>query len=514
MTPTEVGVVVIAILYFLFALDDLVFDVVFWIGKAWGWWHRAPVRLSALRAVSERRIAIVTPAWKEDDVIARMLLYNLPRIDYRRYDYWIGTYQNDPETRREVDTVRALYPNVRTVITDHDGPTSKADCVNTVLQAIVAHEQRAGLRYDLVVFHDVEDLVHPQELRLLNWFFHTDNADFVQLPVLSTPPCWYDFVAGTYIDEFAEAYMKNMFVRERVWGFVPSAGVATCVRRSVIDQLVDERNGTPFAINSLTEDYDLGLGLAVQGRVTRYLHQHVQLDDADAGTPELIATWAPFPQTFRTAARQRTRWMAGIVFQGWEHWGWPKGLSWLLAHDRRGPAGYLVVLAGYLLFLYFVAYEWMRVFHDRNLPPVLEEPWFGWLFGIGLFFMLNRLAQRAIATGQLYGVGQAMLSMFRTPFSNLVNMVATVRAAHQYATSRRTGIPMSWDKTEHSLPPQVGAQMRLGERLIEERKLTAQQLVLALREQREQGGQLGAILVKQGTVSRDDIDTLVRSTTA
>ena len=71
---------------------------------------------------------------------------------------------------------------------------------------------------------------------------------------------------------------------------------------------------------------------------------------------------------------------------------------------------------------------------------------------------------------------------------------------------------MSWDKTEHSLPPQVGAQMRLGERLIEENKLTTQQLVLALKQQREHGGQLGAILVNQGVVSRDDIEIIVNST--
>jgi adsorption protein B len=105
-----------------------------------------------------------------------------------------------------------------------------------------------------------------------------------------------------------------------------------------------------------------------------------------------------------------------------------------------------------------------------------------------------------------------MLAIFRTPFSNIVNIVATMRATFQYIRSRRTGIPMSWDKTEHSLPPQVSAQMRLGERLIEERKLTTQQLVLALKRQREHGGQLGTILVNQGVVSRDDVEIIVKAT--
>jgi bacteriophage N4 adsorption protein B len=106
------------------------------------------------------------------------------------------------------------------------------------------------------------------------------------------------------------------------------------------------------------------------------------------------------------------------------------------------------------------------------------------------------------------------LSIIRTPFSNIVNFVATFRATTQYFRSRRTGIPMSWDKTEHSLPPQVGATLRLGERLIDEKKLTTQQLVVALREQREKGGQIGAILVRQGVVTKDDVETIVRKTQA
>jgi len=250
----------------------------------------------------------------------------------------------------------------------------------------------------------------------------------------------------------------------------------------------------------------------VQGRPTRYLHQYVKSSDEPNAPDELIATWAPFPQTFKTAVRQRTRWMAGIVFQGWEHWGWPKGLTWILAHDRRGPAGYLVVLAGYILVVYYAGYQWIKTFSRPELPDLVQNQWFQWLFWIGFLFMLNRLLQRALATGRLYGFWQAILAIFRTPFSNIVNLVATMRAAFQYTRSRRTGIPMSWDKTEHSLPPQVGAQMRLGERLIEERKLTTQQLVLALKQQREHGGQLGAILVNQGVVSRDDIEIIVRKT--
>jgi adsorption protein B len=513
VSALEWCVVALFAFYVVFAIDDLVVDVTYWFGRLIGKFKRPVVRYEQLRAVTEWRVAIVTPAWREHDVIARMLLYNLPRIDYQRFDYWVGTYPNDQATQAEVDRVRAVHPNVRKVVTDREGPTSKADCLNAVLRAIAEHERAEGIRYDFLLFHDAEDLIHPLELLLLNAYFHAEpDVDFVQLPVLSTPPRWYDFVAGTYIDEFAEMYFKNMHVRQWLTGFVPSAGVATGVRRSVIDQLMEERNGVPLATNSLTEDYDLGLGLAVGGRRTRYLMQQVRVRDEKERADQLVATWAPFPHTFRTAVRQRTRWMAGIVYQGWEHWGWPRGLGlkWILAHDRRGPLGYVVVLAGYVLLLFLIGRTWIRTFMDPTLPEVLGEPWVGVIFWIGLFFMLNRLLQRALAVDSLYGIRQALLAVVRTPFSNLVNMTAALRATGQYFRSRATGIPMSWDKTEHSLPPEVRATMRLGEVLIEERRITTQQLVRALREQRNTGEQLGTILVQQGAVTRDDLETLIK----
>jgi adsorption protein B len=504
------AVLVIAAFYVVFAADDLVFDITYWLGRLNGWWHREPVPLQSLDAEPPRKIAVMIPAWHEADVIASMLTYNLGRIDYGRYDVWVGTYLNDPDTQREVAKVAAFAPNVRWVVTDHDGPTSKADCMNTIVDGLRRHEVETGEPYDLLVMHDPEDIVHPLEFKLTNWFFAHNDVDFVQLPVLSTAPPAYDFVAGTYIDEFAEMYAKNMYVRQKLTPFVPSAGVATTMRRSALEELIDETGGLPFAVNSLTEDYDLGLKMAIADRRTTFLSQAVRIPEDEEGKKtrdELIATWAPFPSTFQTAVRQRTRWMSGIVFQAWEHWKWPGtfGLKWVLAHDRRGPLGYLVVLAGYLLVLALVGYVWVRTFYDPTLPPVLQHPAFGTLFFVGLFLMCNRLLQRAIAVNRFYGVGQALLAIFRTPFSNLVNMVASFRAAWRYWQSRATGKPMTWDKTAHAIPPVVARQLRIGERLVLAGKITPQQLMLALGAQRRRARPLGQILVEQGAISDRDL---------
>jgi adsorption protein B len=512
-------VLVVAALYLLFAIDDLIFDVTYWIGRLNGWWQRDPVPLEALEQVPPGKVAVLIPAWQEADVIGGMLTYNLGRIDYPRYDIWVGTYPNDPDTQREVAKVAAFAPNVRFVITSTDGPTSKADCMNAIVEGLRHHEAETGERYDLLVMHDPEDIIHPVEFRLVNWFFAQEpDADFVQLPVLSTAPPAYDFVAGTYIDEFAEMYAKNMYVRQKLTPFVPSAGVATTFRRSALEELIDETGGLPFAVNSLTEDYDLGLKMAIADRRTRYLSQEVRIPEDEQGRKtrdELIATWAPFPSTFQTAVRQRTRWMSGIVFQAWEQWKWPGplGLKWVLAHDRRGPLGYVVVLFGYLLVLALVSYTWVRTFYNPTLPPILQHPLFHTLFWVGLFFMGNRLLQRALAVNRFYGGWQAVLAVFRTPFSNLVNMVASFRAAWRYWYSRATGQPMTWDKTSHAIPPIVARQLRIGEKLVLAGKITPQQLMLALGAQRRRAKPLGQILIEQGALSERDLNTVLGSAT-
>lgn len=515
MSWIEWGVVYLAVLYLIFALDDMIFDGTYWLGAILGWWKREVLTQARLEAEPEARVAVIIPAWHEWEVIGRMLTYNAGRIDYGDYDFWIGTYPNDPRTQTEVDRVRAFLPQVYRVTTTHDGPTSKADCLNAVLADIIHHEARTKRRYDFVLMHDPEDIIHPLEMRVLNWHFRNTDADFIQLPVFSTAPNIYDFIAGTYIDEFAEMYAKNMHVRQLLSPFVPSAGVATGIRRASLDELVDTTGGLPFATNSLTEDYDLGLKMAISGRKTRYVAQKVALHAPEGvkAQEELVATFAPFPHTFQTAVRQRTRWMAGIVFQSWQHWRWPGnlGLKWILAHDRRGPLGYIVLFFGYLLVFYLLLYTWIRTFNRPQLPPILNDPLFTVLFLFGVLIMANRLIQRAVAVWQFYGPTQAFLSMFRTPFSNIVNMFATARAGYQYFRSRRSGVPMAWDKTEHSIPPVVARSLRLGERLILAGKLTPQQLMLALGNQRNQHRQLGTILIEQGVVTETDIKEVLRS---
>jgi adsorption protein B len=65
-----------------------------------------------------------------------------------------------------------------------------------------AREQAEGRAFKAVILHDAEDVVHADELRLLDRMM--DGFDLVQLPVLPLVTQHSQWVAGHYCDEFAE----------------------------------------------------------------------------------------------------------------------------------------------------------------------------------------------------------------------------------------------------------------------------------------------------------------------
>jgi len=223
-------VIVVAIFITVSGFDDLVIDLVYWV--RWVWrkftiYKRHPrADQNLLLSVPEKPLAIMIPAWHETGVIGSMADAAARTLDYENYHIFVGTYPNDPETQRDVDEVCALFPNVHKVVCARPGPTSKADCLNNVLDAITQFEKRANLKFAGFILHDAEDVVSAMELRLFNYL--VDRKDLIQVPVYPFERKWYDFVGMHYIDEFTELHAKDVPIREAVVGQVPSAGVGTC----------------------------------------------------------------------------------------------------------------------------------------------------------------------------------------------------------------------------------------------------------------------------------------------
>jgi adsorption protein B len=286
----------------------------------------------------------------------------------------------------------------------------------------------------------------------------------VQTPVFPLEVPAHYFTAGTYADEFAEVHSKDMYVREWVGGFVPSAGVGTAISRKVFARFKNRFGDNFFNPNTLTEDYDFSLRLRLAGLRAIFVRQPILRrksvrtffgKEKIKWVKEFIVTRAHFPHTFKTAVRQRTRWSLGIIFQGWKTIGWKGELQvlWMLFHDRKGAWTNSTLLFGYLFTLYLIISELLRATIRPDLPTVLpDHEWINWAVYICAGLMINRLLQRVIATSRIYNLWQGFLAAPRMIWGNVINAFATIRAAKQFFNAERKGTKIAWDKTKHYFP--------------------------------------------------------------
>ncbi len=523
---TERLAVLVALLILLSSVDDLLIDLWYWgrrlyrrAGRAG---RRPPPTAEQLRARPEQFIAIMVPAWLEYDVIAKMIENMVNVLDYRHYLVFVGTYVNDAATIAEVERMRRRYKQLRRVEVPHNGPTCKADCLNWVVQAIFLHEQQNAMQFAGVVLHDSEDVLHPLELRLFNYLL--PRKDMIQLPVASLARHWYELVAGTYMDEFAECHTKDMVVRESAAGMVPSAGVGTCFSRRALLALVAETANQPFNTSSLTEDYDIGARLSRMGLRSIFVSFPVPCQEKrsswfglgkarDCTVYKPLAVHEFFPDTFRTAYRQRARWSLGIGLQGWEQIAWTGSFAcrYLLLHDRKCIVTTLIGVFSYVLALQFLGFYLARLSGVWTVYyPLLyaDNAWLLPLLWVNLAAFGVRLAQRVYFVTKLYGWEHGLLSIPRVVVGNFVNFMASMRAWKLFLSYLFLGKRLAWDKTMHDFPSGEQLQQqraRLGELLRAWQSISEEQLQQALDEQGRSGQPLGQILVAGGGIDEDTL---------
>jgi adsorption protein B len=449
----------VAVMILLNQLDELFVDLNF-LGR--GLYRRRPRVLpeAALAAAPVRRIAILLPAWQEADVIAQMLERNLAAVDYphARYAIFCGTYRNDPDTQVRVDEVAARHPSVHKVVVPHDGPTSKADCLNWIYRAMREQEARQGLRHDILLLQDAEDVIHPKALRLASLL--VPRYELVQTPVLSLPRSGGAWVAGTYIDEFAESHLKELVVREALGGPVPSAGVGTAFDRAAFDAIARGRGDEPFDPESLTEDYEIGLRFKLAGRRVHFAW-HAMEDARADGHEDVIATREYFPDRLGASIRQRSRWVLGIALQGWARGGWtgPAAVRYCLWRDRKGLLMSQLVVVAYALFAWGAGRAAWAPFSgsgwtiDRIVP---QGSLLAGLLAANTVTLAWRMAFKAACVGRLYGWVQAVLTVPRMVVGTVIGVAATARAVRTWVRHRLTGEPLRWVKTAHVFPVAEG----------------------------------------------------------
>jgi adsorption protein B len=433
--------------FLLFGINDVLVDAIYFARRMWRAltvYSRFPRAFASELPPADEPgfMAILVPAWDESAVIASMLRASLERLDYPDYAIFVAHYRNDPGTAAAIASV--LDSRIEAVQVNADGPTTKADCLNHLYDALIAYEMATDRCAKAIVLHDAEDVVHPLELRIFDRLI--DRAAVVQLPVLPLIDPASRWVSGHYCDEFAEAHIKELVVREAVGAAIPLAGVGCAIARRPLAELAARQEGKPFAGTSMTEDYEVGLRLGSLGLKTMFVRI-----PARSGERAVVASRGHFPATLGNAVRQKARWLGGIALAGWDRLGWSGGIGerWMRMRDRRGPLAALLLLAAY-----GAALLWSQIWLAEALGAPIHarlDPLLITLLTVNAGLLAWRIVMRAGFTASAYGLREGLLSIPRLVVGNVIAMLAAGRAVSLHLG----GGPKRWEKTRHIFPAEL-----------------------------------------------------------
>ena len=433
--------------FLLFAANDVAVDLIYFARRAWRSvtvYRRFPRAFASQLAGPEKPgfMAILVPAWDEAAVISSMLRATLKRIEHSNYRIFVGYYRNDPATAAAIASV--VDDRIESVRVEADGPTTKADCLNFLYDALIAFELSSDEATKAIVLHDAEDVVHPLELSLFDRLI--ERAGVIQLPVLPLIDPGSNWISGHYCDEFAEAHAKEMVVREAIGASIPLAGVGCAISREPLARLAAMHGGRPFVGGSMTEDYELGLRIGELGLKTMFVRI-----PARPGDRSMVASRGHFPSSMSVAIRQKARWLGGIALAGWDRLGWRGGLGerWMRMRDRRGPLAAVLLLSAYA-----AAFLWSQMWLAEALGAPVQarlDPTLVTLLLINAWLLGWRIFMRACFTTSAYGLGQGLLSIPRMVVGNVIAVLAAGRAVSIHLG----GGPVRWDKTTHIFPTEL-----------------------------------------------------------
>ena len=163
----------------------------------------------------------------------------------------------------------------------------------------------------------------------------------------------------------------------------------------------------------------------------------------ETGGKNLVSVRAHFPATLAAAIRQKSRWVVGIAFAGWDRTGWRGGIAehWMRWRDRRCLLSALFILSAYLALAGCIFLTAAR--QSVEIPPALEL-----LLWCNGFLFAWRIAIRASCVALVYGLQESVRSVFRVLTSNLIALLACFYAIIRYERMLRVG-KVTWGKTSH-----------------------------------------------------------------
>ena len=514
-------IITFLIISLLFGLDDLIFDLYFYIRSFKR--NKKHIKVKDLNTVTPQSIAIIIAAWKEENVIADMLYNTLTTINYPAafFHLFVAVYPNDLATQKAIEPLLETYSNLHMIINGVNGPTTKANNINYAYKhGLDKYERQSGMQFDIIAIHDAEDIIHPTSLKLINYLIPKHQV--VQLPVFPLQPYptfrnFFKFItSGTYADEFAENHYRTMVAREIGQFIVPSAGTGFFMSRAAIKKVENTRG---FLLNetSLTEDYELSVYMQKIGIDVHYFLEKIErVSKTGKIVREYIATREFFPNTLHEAVKQKARWIYGISFQSKKQINlkdYTKYQRYSLQRDWRAKYANISIIPCYTILLYVIASYFIKL---PNIIPYKSLSWYLSLIMTGM--AIERQLMRAIALKMVYGWRSAILSNYFPPiipirftWGNIINLLATVRAwrTHLFGTKASKA---KWAKTDHTyLPKDIldGYRRKLGDLLLEKELITTKELKYTLDKIEAKQKRLGDALIEGGILLEDQLSPVL-----
>ncbi len=527
---------VLVIMYLLMSVDDFLWDIVTSVVRRFHRKHN--LDFQKLDTVPPKLLAVTIAAWHEENVLGDVIDNFIASTSYPRsmYRIFLGIYPNDLATLEVAQGLAERYSNVHVVINALPGPTSKAQNINYVIREIRQFEKEHGWEFASLTIHDSEDVVHPYELLVTNYLLDTHEAlQFPVFPLLRMPRFSNFFkgiTTGTYADEFAENHYTTMVNRSMTRAFVPSAGTGFVLSRKTLSYFGNE---DVLPSNSLTEDYRLALTLYENNIRLYYVLERIpRVNDRGKVVWDYVTTRSMFPSTFKTAVKQKTRWILGITMQSvrFRDIFLTKGISlvgrYSLYKDLKAKIGNLLVVVGYPVLIYFLVSLFLPL---QPIFPLFSLSW--WLSLAVSAMMLERQLFRGIAIYNVYGMRSVFFACLFPPlfplrliWGNIINMVSTFRAFRQkYSGGKKkkkkqqsvggaNPTQIKWAKTDHAfLDREVLRRYRrtIGDILLERGYVTAAVLAKSLKKAEKSGEKIGVYLVRHGLLREDELlDALSR----
>lgn len=458
-----------AILVILLSIDNIFWEIYYFILKRTKKMKDDTLSIKDLESVTPKLLAIIIAAYNEENVLEAVIENIIDTQEYpaSMYHIFIGVYPNDPKTKEIAEKIDKKYSHVHSITHVLEGPSSKADNINNVIENMYKYEAENNLRFKGIIIHDSEDIVHPYEFLLDNYLFETKSA--LQIPVfpLQEMPrlsnLFTNLVSGTYADEFAENHVRTLYARNAANAFVPSAGTGFGLRRDVLESFPDSN---VFPVGSLTEDFKLSLQLKEKGFDVYYpLETVTRLDYQKNEKIEFIATRSMFPKTYKAAVKQKTRWIYGITMQSFKLKDilFSKNLNlqskYSLYKDWKAKFANLLILPGYIVLTYFI----FSLFLDIPIMyPMYSLSWY--LVVFLTLLMAQKQFVRFFAVKKVYGIRSALMASLIPPFlplrlvvGNFINFHATFNAWRMKIfkpkkkdnKNKKNKHKPKWSKTDH-----------------------------------------------------------------